>query len=175
MKRVMFVFIIAALTFAAACSDKSSVESEAAASKSAEPVMQPDGTTLMVAETDSGIKSELKTFPNGVLIQVARVTRPDGRRIATVKLRNGYTVDLQDLYDIDRAIEMSSDELVAAVKKIPGAAAYADAPPPPVNTPEEPKPEVKKVEKPQPMKVLNEGKPSKPTDKTKPAISKKRP
>ena len=159
------------------CGGKPSTESaNAAANNSVDPTVLADGTTLMVVESPSGIKSEVKTYPTGAVIQLTRVTRPDGRRDATVKMRNGYTVDLQDRDDIDRAIEMSSEGLVAAVKKIPGAAEYATAPAstPTVTTPQETKPEVKKEEKPVPMKVINEGKPSKPTDKPKPASTKKR-
>ena len=176
MKRIILAFIIASLAVAAGCSGKSSTGSEAAASSGVEPVVQADGSTLMVVETEVGIKSEVKTFPGGIFAQVSRTTRPDGRRNAAVKLRNGYAVELQDRNDIDRAIEMSNDELLAALKKIPGAAEYATAPPPPpaVTTPPETAPAVKKEEKPQPAKVLNEGTPSKAGNKTKPATSKKR-
>jgi hypothetical protein len=178
MKTVILIFIIAVVGLAAGCSEKPSSESantNAALSSSPETEVKPDGTTLMVNESKSGIKSEIKTFPEGALLQVVRVSWPDGRRVATIKMRNNYSVDLQDKNDIDRAIEMSGDELIAAVKKIPGAVEYATAPPTPtVTKPQETKAEVKKEEKPVPVKVINEGGPSKPTDKSKPVASKKR-
>ncbi len=180
MKKVILIFILASLALAVGCNGKPEAESanaSAAASSAAEPVVQPDGTTLMVNESKSGIKSEIKMFPEGALLQVVRASWPDGRRVATVKMRNGYSVDLQDKTDIDRALEMSGDELVAAVNKIPGAAAYTAAPPAPAPTvtkAQETKPEVRKEEKPVPAKVINEGAPSKPTDKSKSAASKKR-
>jgi hypothetical protein len=178
MKKVILIFILASLALAVGCSGKPEAETanaSAAASSAAEPEVQPDGTTLMVNESKNGIKSEIKMFPEGALLQVVRASWPDGRRVATVKMRNGYSVDLQDKTDIDRALEMSGDELVAAVNKIPGAAAYTAAPPaPPVTKAQETKPEVKKEEKPVPVKVINEGAPSKPTDKSKSANSKKR-
>jgi hypothetical protein len=178
MKKVILIFIITSLALAVGCSGKPEAESasaNAAASSAAEPEIQADGSILLVNESKSGIKSEIKTFPEGVLLQVVRASWPDGRRVATVKMRNGYSVDLQDRNDIERAIEMSGDELVTAVKKIPGAAEYATTPTAPtVTKPQEAKPEVKKGEKPVPAKVINEGEPSKPTDKSKPATSKKR-
>ncbi len=181
MKRVILVFILAVAAGAFGCSEKPSAESantNAAANNSVNPEIRADGSTLMVAEGNNGIKSEIKTFPTGAIIQVSRASWPDGRRVATVKMRNGYSVDLQDRADIDRAIEMSSDEVIAAVSKIPGAAeaaAASAAPAPTVTKPQETKPEVKKGEKPVPVKVLNEGVPATPGDKTKPKPTKKRP
>ena len=176
MNKIIFVLILAVVLAAAGCSKSSEESPNAAANNVVSPEVQPDGTTMMIAEGQNGLKSEVKTFPTGIIIQVTRVSKPDGTRTATVRLRNGYSTDLQDRADIDRAIEMTSDELVAAVKKVPGAAEYATAAPTPTsNAAPESKPEVKKDEKPAPTKVLNEGSPSSPTDKSKPKPSPKKP
>src|SRR5215208_4924344 len=110
MKKFILLFIIASLALAVGCSGKPEADSAnaaAAASATPETEIKPDGTTLLVNESKSGIKSEIKTFPEGALLQVVRASWPDGRRVATVKMRNGYSVDLQDKNDIERAIEMS--------------------------------------------------------------------
>ncbi|MEW6125427.1 MAG: hypothetical protein AB1757_00065 [Acidobacteriota bacterium] len=169
MKRAIFIFMIAALITAAACAKKPGEET-APTYKSAEPEVRQDGSTMMVAESETGIKSEVKTFPaSSDVAQVTRASWPDGRRSVTIVMRSGLTVDLRDQEDIDRALEMSAEELSAAVKKLGDGVGTMTAPvvaasPSATSQEPEPKPEAKKAENPEPLKVHNEN-PAKPKDK----------
>ena len=90
---------------------------------SAPPIetQQSDGSTLTTTEAN-GIKSEVRFFPKGDVVQVSRASRPDGRRFVSVKFRDGRTADLRELADIDRAIEVSNEEIAAMALKALGVA-----------------------------------------------------
>jgi len=122
MKKAVLFFALLSLTMLAGCAKNPTKEngSKTASStpyETAQPTEQADGSTLTVAETDNGIKSEVRFFPKGEVVQVSRATWPDGRRAATVKFRDGSGVDLQERADIDQVIEASNEAIAAIAKK----------------------------------------------------------
>ena len=126
MKKAVLCFALASVSMLAGCAkDPSggygSKSDSSAPYATAQPTAQADGSTLTVSETDNGIKSEVRYFQKGEVAQVSRATWPDGRRSATVILRDGSTVTLQDRADIDQAIEAPVETIVAAAKKVMAA------------------------------------------------------
>lgn len=127
MKTAIFILLIAIAIVAAGCAkEPAKDEASSTPNYTAQDTPQADGSTLSVTEAN-GVKSEVRTFPQGDVIQVSRATRPDGRRHATVKMRDGRSADLQDRSDIDRIIEMTSAEIAAAALKVLAASAPAPA------------------------------------------------
>jgi hypothetical protein len=84
-------------------------------------VEQADGSNITTSIAPNGIKSEVRAFPQGPLIQISRATWPDGRRAATVRFRDGRTVDLQDAADTEQVMTASSETISSIALKIMGA------------------------------------------------------
>jgi hypothetical protein len=122
MKKAILLFMIALLLGLAGCAKNpsQSANANATAYQSAEPVTQQDGSTITTSVSPNGIKSEVRYFPTGEVVQVSRATWPEGRRIATVKFRDGRTVDLQDVADSDQVMTAANEAIATIALKVMG-------------------------------------------------------
>jgi hypothetical protein len=124
MKKAILFLSIALMLVLAGCAkdpDKGAANSNAALFEAPVPVDQADGSNITTTTAPNGIKSEVRSFPQGQLIQISRASWPDGRQAATVRFRDGRTVDLQDTADIEQVMTASSDTIVAIALKKMGA------------------------------------------------------
>ena len=85
-----------------------------------QPVDQADGSNITTTSAPNGITSEVRSFPQGVLIQISRATWPDGRQAATVRFRDGRTVDLHDRADTELVMTATSEIIAAMALKTMG-------------------------------------------------------
>jgi hypothetical protein len=92
---------------------KEAANSNAALYEAPVPVAQADGSDITTTIAPNGTKAEVRSFPQGQLIQISRASWPDGRQAATVKFRDGRTVDLQDTAEIEQVMTASSDTIAA--------------------------------------------------------------
>lgn len=117
MKTAILFLLLALTILAAGCAKQpNSGSGSSTPNYAATETPQTDGSIITASE-ENGIKSEVRFFPEGDIAQVSRVSRPDGRRYATVKFRDGRSTDLQEAADIERVMEASSAELAAAAAK----------------------------------------------------------
>jgi hypothetical protein len=123
MKKAILFFTLAGLAAFAGCAKNPSPEANANAShyEAAEPVTQADGSSILSSTSPSGIKSEVRYFPTGEVVQVSRASWPEGRRVATVKFRDGHSVDLTDPADNDQVMTASNEAIAAIARKAMGA------------------------------------------------------
>ena len=121
-KAILFLSIALLLVFAGCAKDPGKEAANANASTYGVPlpVDQEDGSTITTATAPNGLKSEVRHFPQGVLIQISRATWPDGKRAATVRFRDGRTVDLQDAADTEQVMTASGEAIAAIALKIMG-------------------------------------------------------
>jgi hypothetical protein len=122
MKKAILLVPIALMLGFAGCAKNPSrdANTNATAYQAAEPVTQEDGSSILTSTSPNGIKSEVRYFPTGEVIQVSRATWPEGRRVATVKLRDGHSVDLLDPADTDQVITASNETIAAIARKALG-------------------------------------------------------
>lgn len=119
-KAILFLSIALLLVFAGCAKEpgKEAANSNTAIFEAPAPVDQADGSNITTNESN-GIKSEVRSFPQGVLIQISRASWPDGRQAASVRFRDGRTVDLQDAAEVEQVMTASSETIVAmALKKM---------------------------------------------------------
>ncbi|MBI3651254.1 MAG: hypothetical protein HY231_09440 [Acidobacteria bacterium] len=120
MKKAILFFTIALTLTLLGCSKEAKNNENAAPYVSAEPMNQTDGSTLTTSTAPNGIKSEVRFFPIGEVVQVSRASWPDGRRVATVIFRDGRSVDLQDPADTEQVITASNEAIAALALKVMG-------------------------------------------------------
>jgi hypothetical protein len=123
MKKAILFLSIALMVCVAGCAKKPENEtanSNTASFQAPEPVDQGDGSNIMTTTAPNGIKSEVRTFLQGTLIQISRASWPDGRQAATVRFRDGRAVDLKEAADIEQAMTASSETMVAIAFKTAG-------------------------------------------------------
>jgi hypothetical protein len=128
MKKALLLFSIAVLFGFAGCAKNPSTDANANAApyEAAQPVSQEDGSMILASTSSTGIKSEVRYFPTGEVAQVSRATWPEGRRVATVRFRDGRTVDLADPADNDQVMTASNEAIAALARKVMGV---SSAPP----------------------------------------------
>jgi hypothetical protein len=119
---ILFLSIALVLVFAGCAKEpaKETAGSNVAAYETPTPVDQADGSTITTATAPNGTKSEVRAFPQGILIQISRATWPDGRRVATVRFRDGRAVDLQNAADTEQVMTASSETIAAIALKTAG-------------------------------------------------------
>jgi hypothetical protein len=125
MKKAILFLSIVLMVSVAGCAKKPENEttnSNTAIFQAPEPVDQADGSNVTTTTAPNGIKSEVRSFPQGALIQISRASWPDGRQAATVRFRDGRTVDLKEAADIEQAMTASSETIVAIALKTAGVA-----------------------------------------------------
>jgi hypothetical protein len=125
MKQAILYLFIGSLLLLAGCAknpNSQSTNSNAAPYQAPEPVAQSDGSDITTTSAPNGIKSEVRSFPQGVLIQISRATWPDGRQAATVRFRDGRAVDLKEAADVEQAMTASSETMAAIALKTAGLA-----------------------------------------------------
>jgi len=125
MKKAFLFLFIALMVCIAGCAKNPGNEttnSNTAIFQAPEPVDQADGSNITTTTAPNGIKSEVRSFPQGALIQISRATWPDGRQAATVRFRDGRAVDLKDSADIEQTMTASSETIVAIALKTAGVA-----------------------------------------------------
>ena len=122
MKKAILLFTLAGLAALAGCAKNPTPETNANAShyEAAEPVAQADGSSILSTTSPSGFKSEVRNFPSGEVVQVSRASWPEGRRVVTVKFRDGRSVDLQDPADYDQVMTASNETIAAIARKAMG-------------------------------------------------------
>jgi hypothetical protein len=123
MKQAILFFFIGCLLLVAGCAKNPGNEaanSNAAPYQAPAPVDQADGSNITTTSAPNGMKSEVRSFPQGALIQISRATWPDGRQAATVRFRDGRAVDLREAADIEQAMTASSETMVAIALKTAG-------------------------------------------------------
>jgi hypothetical protein len=121
-KAILFCSIIVMLIFGGCAKNPAKdANTNAAPYVSAEPVTQEDGSMIMTSTSPNGIKSEVRYFPTGEVAQVSRATWPEGRRVATVRFRDGRTVDLPDPAENDQVMTAPNEAIAALAIKVMGA------------------------------------------------------
>jgi hypothetical protein len=123
MKQAILFLFIGSLLLLAGCAknpNSQTTNANAAPYQAPEPVAQTDGSDITTTSAPNGIKSEVRSFPQGALIQISRATWPDGRQAATVRFRDGRAVDLKEAADIEQAMTASSETMVAIALKTAG-------------------------------------------------------
>jgi hypothetical protein len=126
MKNAILFFILAlALAFVGCAKTPATGSKDANANvapvETIEPVEQSDGSQIMTVTSPNGIKSEVRHFSTGVLVQISRAIWPDGRRAVSVRFRDGRAVDLYEAADIEQAMTASSETMAAIALKAMGA------------------------------------------------------
>lgn len=119
---ILFLFIgcLLLLTGCAKNPNSQTANANAAPYQAPEPVAQTDGSDITTSDTPNGYKTEVRSFPQGALIQISRATWPDGKQAATVRFRDGRAVDLKEAADIEQAMTASSETMVAIALKTAG-------------------------------------------------------
>lgn len=127
-KAIIFLFIALPLMVAGCAKNPGSptANSNTGTYNAPEPVDQADGSTITTTSAPNGIKSEVRFFQQGVLIQISRATWPDGRQAATVRFRDGRAVDLKEAADIEQSMTASSETMAAIALKTAGVPAPAN-------------------------------------------------
>jgi hypothetical protein len=133
MKKAILLLCLSAALLVAGCAKNPGSETantNAAPYQAPEPVNQEDGSNITTASAPNGIKSEVRSFPQGVLIQISRATWPDGRQAATVRFRDGRAVDLKEPADIEQSMTASGETMAAIALRTAG---FPDSPATPAN------------------------------------------
>jgi hypothetical protein len=123
MKQAILFLCIGSLLLVAGCAknpNSQTANSNTGTYNAPEPVDQSDGSNITTTSAPNGIKSEVRSFPQGALIQISRATWPDGKQAATVRFRDGRAVDLKEAADIEQAMSASSETMVAIALKTAG-------------------------------------------------------
>lgn len=100
-----------------ACSQEAAPTNTAPAQPSpaaaAQDVEKEDGSTVAVTTDPSGTKTEERTFKSGEVARVTRTTNPEGRRRATIELRDGRKAEVEDQGLVEKTIEAPAAWLVS--------------------------------------------------------------
>jgi hypothetical protein len=116
--RIAVLIFVSAFAFAAmGCDQRSASENTNSSPQSAREVEKEDGSTVAVTDAPDGTKTEVRSFKTGEVARVTRTTRPGGSRSATVEMRDGRRVELEDEGDIERAMDASADAIKTVADK----------------------------------------------------------
>jgi hypothetical protein len=116
MKLPAILLILALGVMTGACANNDSGYSTQTA-QSAKEVEKEDGSTVAVSTAPDGTKTEVRRFKSGDVARVTRTTPRGGESTATVEFSDGRKVELEDKSDIERAMDATSDAIVAAANK----------------------------------------------------------
>ena len=127
MKKLTLLFAMIALGLATTGCSKSQTENPNQNANTSQTVQSGDATiTTTSPPTAPGYKVEEKTFPTGEV--VTRVTRPNSKPEVFVQQKGNEsrtTVPITDPNQIERAMEMTVEEVREVIAKAPGAAQEA--------------------------------------------------
>lgn len=102
----------------AACSQEAapantSAPAQPSPATAAKEVEKEDGSTVAVTTDTAGTKTEERTFKTGEVARVTRTTSAEGRRRATIELRDGRKAEVEDQSLVEKTIEAPADWLVS--------------------------------------------------------------
>ncbi|HKY06554.1 MAG TPA: hypothetical protein VJQ56_16775 [Blastocatellia bacterium] len=117
MKRSLLGLTFALAIGTAACSREAAPANTAPAQPSpaaaAKEVEKEDGSTVAVTTDSAGTKTEERTFKSGEVARVTRTTSPEGRRRASIELRDGRKAEVEDQSLVEKTIEAPAEWLVS--------------------------------------------------------------
>jgi hypothetical protein len=106
-KHVMQILIIAISLVAAACSGGTSEENK----NGAQAAGQQPGSVVTTSTAPDGTKVEEKTFADGDIASVTRLSHPDGRRRVVITSRDHRTAMVTDENVVEKAMDMTVDQI----------------------------------------------------------------
>lgn len=117
MKGIRLSVLFAAALLAASTASCSATREERAYNQP-EKTEKADGSIVETSVAPNGTKLEVRTFNNGELQRVTRITRPNGKRTVLLEYRDGHTATLDDESDIEKAMDTTAEALESAGKRV---------------------------------------------------------
>jgi hypothetical protein len=106
-KQIIQILIVAISVTAAACSGETDQENKNAAQATG----QAPASVVTVNTAPDGTKVEEKTFADGDIASVTRLSHPDGRRRVVITSRDHRTAMVSDENIVEKAMDMTVDQI----------------------------------------------------------------
>ncbi len=109
-KQTLQTILLAISLVSAACSGSTTEENKNAAQAGGQSGQAP--ASVMTTNTaPDGTKVEERTFPDGDIASVTRLSHPDGRRRVVITSRDHRTAMINDSNVVEKAMDMSVDQI----------------------------------------------------------------
>jgi hypothetical protein len=80
-------------------------------------IEKPDGSIVETHLAPDGTKTEVRTFKDGEVFRVSRITRPSGDKKVLVEFRDNRTAVSDEESDFEQAMDATGDAIATSAKK----------------------------------------------------------